>query len=78
MERVASVISEYISAFRLPKVEFFDVVEILILAFILYEAMVWVKNTRDIPTKSMTYYDKDGKKYQTTWNGSRCTKVVRS
>ena len=46
MERVASVISEYISAFRLPKVEFFDVVEILILAFILYEAMVWVKNTR--------------------------------
>lgn len=46
MERVGTVISEYLSAFRLPKVEFFDIVEILILAFILYEAMVWVKNTR--------------------------------
>ena len=46
MERIANLASEYFSAFRLPKVGIPDVVEIIILAFILYEIMVWVKNTR--------------------------------
>ena len=46
MERIANLASEYFSAFRLPKVGISDVVEIILLAFILYEIMVWVKNTR--------------------------------
>ncbi|MBR6094934.1 MAG: diadenylate cyclase CdaA [Lachnospiraceae bacterium] len=46
MERIANLASEYFSAFRLPKVGIPDVVEIILLAFILYEIMVWVKNTR--------------------------------
>jgi len=46
MARVFSTISEYLSVFRLPRVGILDVVEIIILAFILYQAMVWMKNTR--------------------------------
>ena len=46
MERVGNVIIEYLSAFRLPRIGIFDVLEVLILAVILYRAMVWVKNTR--------------------------------
>lgn len=44
--RVFSTISEYLSVFRLPRVGILDVVEIIILAFIIYQAMVWMKNTR--------------------------------
>lgn len=46
MANFGNVIIEYLSAFRLPRVGVSDVVEVLILAFILYRAMVWVKNTR--------------------------------
>lgn len=46
MANFGNVIIEYLSAFRLPRVGISDVVEVLILAFILYRAMVWVKNTR--------------------------------
>ena len=46
MANFGNVIIEYLSAFRLPRIGISDVVEVLILAFILYRAMVWVKNTR--------------------------------
>jgi diadenylate cyclase len=46
LARIFSTISEYLSVFRLPRVGVLDVVEIIILAFILYQAMVWMKNTR--------------------------------
>lgn len=46
MERIGNTISEYFAAFRLPRIGVLDVIEILILAFILYKAMVWMKNTR--------------------------------
>ncbi|MBR3040356.1 MAG: diadenylate cyclase CdaA [Lachnospiraceae bacterium] len=46
MERIGNTISEYFAAFRLPRIGVLDVIEILILAFLLYKAMVWMKNTR--------------------------------
>ena len=46
MERIGSLINKYFSAFRLPDINPLDIIEILILAFILYKAMVWIKNTR--------------------------------
>lgn len=46
LERMAGYATEYLAAFRLPKIGFLDVVEMVILAFILYQIMVWVKNTR--------------------------------
>ena len=46
MERIGALINKYITSFHWPNINVMDVVEILILAFILYKAMVWIKNTR--------------------------------
>lgn len=46
IERIGNVITEYFSKFRWPDINPLDIIEILILAFILYKAMVWIKNTR--------------------------------
>ena len=45
-QRTFSYISSYLSAFRLPRIGILDVLEIIILAFLLYQAMKWMKNTR--------------------------------
>ena len=39
-------ISKYLTVFRLPRVGILDVLEIIILAFLLYQVMKWMKNTR--------------------------------
>ena len=46
MERIGALINKYITSFHWPNINVMDVVKILILAFILYKAMVWIKNTR--------------------------------
>ncbi|MBO4783139.1 MAG: diadenylate cyclase CdaA [Lachnospiraceae bacterium] len=39
-------ISKYLTVFRLPRIGILDVFEIIILAFLLYQVMKWMKNTR--------------------------------
>lgn len=46
VERVLNFISKYLTAFRLPRVSILDILEMIILAFLLYQAMKWIKNTR--------------------------------
>ena len=38
--------SEYLNLFRLPRIGVLDVIEMIVLAFLLYQVMVWMKNTR--------------------------------
>ncbi|MCR4649266.1 MAG: diadenylate cyclase CdaA [Lachnospiraceae bacterium] len=45
-QRIFDFASAYINAFRLPRVRILDVLEMIILAFLLYQAMKWMKNTR--------------------------------
>lgn len=45
-QRTFDYISSYFSTIRLPKVGVLDVIEMIILAFLLYQAMKWMKNTR--------------------------------
>ena len=45
-QRVFDYISSYFSAIRLPKVGVLDIIEMIILAFLLYQVMKWIKNTR--------------------------------
>ena len=45
-ERLSTFATEYLTAFRLPKVGILDIVEMIILAFLLYRIMVWMKSTR--------------------------------
>ena len=44
--RTFDFISSYLAAFRLPRVGILDILEMIILAFLLYQAMKWMKNTR--------------------------------
>ena len=45
-QRIGDYISKYLNLFRLPRVGILDVLEMIILAFLLYQVMKWVKNTR--------------------------------
>ena len=46
MERFSEITSEYLSAFRVPHIGILDILEIIILAFLIYQAMIMIKNTR--------------------------------
>lgn len=46
MERIIEFFERYISFTSIPKMTWTDVVEILIISFLVYEVMVWVKNTK--------------------------------
>ena len=45
-QRMFDFISKYLTVFRLPRVGVLDVLEMIILAFLLYQVMKWMKNTR--------------------------------
>ncbi len=46
MERIFSLIQKYISLDSIPKMVLTDYIEIIIIAFVVYELMVWIKDTR--------------------------------
>ncbi len=47
MEAFLGTMSEYLSKIsRLPSIKFIDIVEIMIISFLMYHVMVWIKNTR--------------------------------
>ena len=46
LDRIGEFINEYMSAFRIPHIGILDIFEIFILAFLIYQAMVMIKNTR--------------------------------
>ena len=46
MERIFSLVQKYISFDSIPKMVLTDYIEILIIAFVVYELMVWIRDTR--------------------------------
>lgn len=46
LERIGDFTTEYLSAFRIPHVGILDILEIVILAFLIYQTMIMIKNTR--------------------------------
>lgn len=46
MERIASFVQKYISLTSIPKITWTDIVEILIISFLIYHVLVWIKNTK--------------------------------
>ncbi|MBR5376020.1 MAG: diadenylate cyclase CdaA [Lachnospiraceae bacterium] len=46
MERIFSLVQKYISIDSIPKMGLTDYIEILIIAFVVYELMVWIRDTR--------------------------------
>lgn len=46
LERITEFTDEYLSAFRVPHVGILDILEILILAFLIYQVMAMIKNAR--------------------------------
>ncbi|MCR5650055.1 MAG: diadenylate cyclase CdaA [Lachnospiraceae bacterium] len=46
MERILSLVQKYISFDSIPKMTLTDYIEILIIAFVVYELMVWIRDTR--------------------------------
>ena len=46
MNSIVTSLKKYIHVFDLPKVSVIDVLEIVILAFVIYHVALWIKNTR--------------------------------
>lgn len=46
LERITELTSEYLSAFRVPHIGILDILEILILTFLIYQMMVMIRNAR--------------------------------
>lgn len=46
METIKNFINDYLVWLTFPKITLIDVLEILIIAFIVYQIIIWVKNTR--------------------------------
>lgn len=46
MQVIKEFINKYLVGLSLPKIRVLDILEIIILAFVIYQVIVWVKNTR--------------------------------
>ena len=46
MERIKSMAELYISKLNIPTIQISDIIEILIIAFLIYQILVWLKNSR--------------------------------
>ena len=46
MEQLNRWIATYLSGLHMPTIRFTDIVEIIILTFLAYHILVWIKNTR--------------------------------
>ena len=46
MQQVNDLIKKYFSKLHIPSIIWTDVVEVFIIAFLLYHIMLWIKNTR--------------------------------
>ena len=46
MQRFLTILQNYLNQIHMPNVRWTDIVEILILAFLIYHILLWIKNTR--------------------------------
>ena len=46
MERIVTFVETYLSTSALPKIEWTDIIEILIIAYLVYRILIWAKDTR--------------------------------
>ncbi len=46
MQRLIGLVEKYISIDSIPKMSLIDYIEILLIAFLLYELMIWIRDTR--------------------------------
>ena len=46
MQRIETILQNYLSHIKMPNLRWTDIVEILILAYLIYHILLWIKNTR--------------------------------
>ena len=46
MDRILQYLSSYFDWFFIPKITVFDVIDVVVVTFIVYELLIWIKNTR--------------------------------
>lgn len=46
MERIVAFVETYLSTSALPKIEWTDIIEILIIAYLVYRILIWAKETK--------------------------------
>mgnify|MGYP007043250568 FL=1 len=49
MGNMVASIKEYLTGLTLPHMSWIDIIEILLIAVLVYQFMLWVRNTRLIP-----------------------------
>ena len=46
IEQLSAFVEEYLSTIHMPSIRPTDVVEILIISFVVYHILVWIRNTK--------------------------------
>ena len=46
MQRIVTILQKYLNQINMPNLRWTDIVEILILAYLIYHILLWIKNTR--------------------------------
>ena len=46
MQRFLTILQNYLNQINMPNLRWTDIVEILILTFLIYHILLWIKNTR--------------------------------
>ena len=54
MRNITGMIGRYLSGVSLPSMNIIDIIEIMLIAFFVYQFMVWIKFTVRSPTPSLT------------------------
>ena len=45
-QRISQILGKYVSGVYFPEIHVTDVVEVMILAFLIYQIIIWIKNTK--------------------------------
>ena len=45
-EKIQSMLSKYLGEWYIPEIKIIDIVEIIIIAYLVYQLIVWIKNTK--------------------------------
>ena len=45
-QRISHFLQKYVTEAYFPNIRIIDIVEVLILTFLIYQLMIWVKNTK--------------------------------
>ena len=68
MRNITGMIGRYLSGVSLPSMNIIDIIEIILIAFFVYQFMVWIKFTRAYTLLKRSEERRVGKECRSRWS----------